>query len=87
MCVGETLEEREGYNRKVVEKQTREGLKGLEARTPKVVIAYEPVWAIGTGKTATNDQANEVIAFIAVLFQICLEKMWQRRYVYNMVEV
>jgi triosephosphate isomerase len=66
MCVGETLEEREkGITEKVVEKQTREGLKGLEAQdAQRVVIAYEPVWAIGTGKTATSDQANEVIAFI-----------------------
>jgi triosephosphate isomerase len=66
MCVGETLEEREqGITERVVEKQTREGLKGLEGQdAQKVVIAYEPVWAIGTGKTATSDQANEVIAFI-----------------------
>jgi triosephosphate isomerase len=66
MCVGETLEEREkGITEKVVEKQTREGLKGLEGQdVQRVVIAYEPVWAIGTGKTATSDQANEVIAFI-----------------------
>lgn len=66
MCVGETLEEREkGITEKVVDKQTREGLKGLEGQdAQRVVIAYEPVWAIGTGKTATSDQANEVIAFI-----------------------
>lgn len=66
VCVGETLEQREqGVTEKVVEKQTREGLAGLSAEdAEKVVIAYEPVWAIGTGRTATSEQANEVISFI-----------------------
>ena len=66
VCVGETLEEREqGVTEKVVEKQTRAALDGLsKENAEKTVIAYEPVWAIGTGKTATSQQANEVIAFI-----------------------
>jgi len=66
VCVGETLEEREqGVTEKVVEKQTRAALAGLsKENAEKTVIAYEPVWAIGTGKTATSQQANEVIAFI-----------------------
>ena len=66
VCVGETLEEREqGVTEKVVEKQTRAALAGLsKENAEKTVIAYEPVWAIGTGKTATSEQANEVIAFI-----------------------
>jgi len=66
VCVGETLEEREqGVTEKVVEKQTRAALDGLsKENAEKTVIAYEPVWAIGTGKTATSEQANEVIAFI-----------------------
>ena len=66
VCVGETLEEREaGQTEVVVERQIRGSLDGLdEARAAGVVIAYEPVWAIGTGKTATPEQAEEVHAFI-----------------------
>ncbi len=64
VCVGELLEEREnGTTEKVLLKQLTDGLKGVEDIT-KVVIAYEPVWAIGTGKTATDGQAQETIAFI-----------------------
>lgn len=71
LCVGETLEEREaGTTQAVVEKQLREGLAGLDAaRLKNVVIAYEPVWAIGTGKTATAEQAQEVHAFIRGLLE------------------
>jgi triosephosphate isomerase len=66
VCIGETLEEREtGKTLKVIEEQLRGGLKGLSsAEMEKVVIAYEPVWAIGTGKTATSEQAQEVHLFI-----------------------
>lgn len=66
VCIGETLEEREtGKTLKVIEEQVRGGLKGLStAEMEKVVIAYEPVWAIGTGKTATSEQAQEVHLFI-----------------------
>ncbi|NLJ41442.1 MAG: triose-phosphate isomerase [Clostridiales bacterium] len=66
MCVGETLEQREqGITEEIVEKQVRAGLNGLNADQAKaVVIAYEPIWAIGTGKTATSQQANEVASFI-----------------------
>jgi len=64
VCVGETLEEREkGVTEDVLSRQIEYGLKGVEDIT-KVVIAYEPVWAIGTGKTATDAQAQETIAFI-----------------------
>lgn len=64
VCVGETLEEREsGVTEKVLDKQLSDGLKGVEDIS-KVVIAYEPVWAIGTGKTATDEQAEETIAYI-----------------------
>ena len=65
-CVGELLEEREaGKTEEVVRRQLREGLKGVaEVDARKVVIAYEPVWAIGTGKTATPEQAEEVHEFI-----------------------
>ncbi len=66
MCVGETLAEREaGKLNEIISRQVTGGLKDLTAEDmKKVVIAYEPVWAIGTGKTATPDQANEVHALI-----------------------
>lgn len=65
-CIGETLEEREGGKTfSVVERQLIEGLKGIdEEMMGKIVIAYEPVWAIGTGKTASPEQAGEVHRFI-----------------------
>jgi triosephosphate isomerase len=66
LCVGETLEERQsGVTEKVVETQTRAGLASVaEAALVKVTIAYEPVWAIGTGKNATPQDADSVHAFI-----------------------
>ena len=66
VCVGETLEEREaGKLNEVIERQMNVGLKDVTAADcAKLVIAYEPVWAIGTGKTATPDQAQEVHALI-----------------------
>jgi len=65
-CIGETLEEREkGRMFDVLARQVSEGLKGLDAVAMSgVVVAYEPVWAIGTGKTATDEQAQEAHAFI-----------------------
>jgi triosephosphate isomerase len=65
-CVGETLEERDGGRvEEVLERQVREGLAGLSAREiSETVLAYEPVWAIGTGRTATPQQAQEAHAFI-----------------------
>ncbi len=65
-CIGETLEEREkGITFKVIETQVRGGLEGLsEAELSNLIIAYEPVWAIGTGKVATPEQAQEVHKFI-----------------------
>ena len=66
LCVGEGLEQREaGKEKDVVEKQIREDLAGLSADdVSKMVIAYEPIWAIGTGKTATPEQANEMCGHI-----------------------
>ncbi len=66
VCVGETLDEREGGRTEaVIEEQVRGSLKGLSARElVECVIAYEPVWAIGTGKTATSQQAQDVHKFI-----------------------
>ncbi len=65
-CVGETLEEREsGITEKVINRQVTEGLKEISANEmDKIIVAYEPVWAIGTGKTATPQQAEDVHAFI-----------------------
>ncbi|OAV71420.1 Triosephosphate isomerase [Bacteroidales bacterium Barb4] len=65
-CIGEVLEEREaGKHFQVVDKQVEASLFELSAEDfAKVVIAYEPVWAIGTGKTATSDQAEEIHAHI-----------------------
>jgi triosephosphate isomerase (TIM) len=66
MCCGETEAEREGQlTESKVEGQVRKGLAGLkEDLVARTVIAYEPIWAIGTGKTATPDDAQETVAFI-----------------------
>ena len=66
LCVGETLEQREqGITAELVAMQTKIALLGVSKNDAKnVIIAYEPVWAIGTGKTATSDQAEEVCAII-----------------------
>ncbi len=75
-CIGETLQEREAEKTfSVIERQIGGGLKGLNDQEMKnVVIAYEPVWAIGTGKTATPEQAEEVHGFI----RSKLEKLYSR---------
>jgi triosephosphate isomerase len=66
ICVGEALAEREaGQTEKILETQVRGSLTGLDkAEMRRTIIAYEPVWAIGTGKTATTIQAQEAHAFI-----------------------
>jgi triosephosphate isomerase len=65
-CIGEILKEREGGKTfSVIERQVEDGLKNLSDKEMKnIVIAYEPIWAIGTGKTATPGQAEEVHRFI-----------------------
>ena len=65
-CIGEVLEEREaGKHFDVVKKQVEESLFGLSSEDfGKLILAYEPVWAIGTGKTASAEQAEEIHAFI-----------------------
>ncbi|HYE83507.1 MAG TPA: triose-phosphate isomerase [Clostridia bacterium] len=70
LCVGETLEQREaGTTFKVIASQVKGCLAGLENRKlDDLIVAYEPVWAIGTGKTATSQDANEVIGFIRKQF-------------------
>jgi triosephosphate isomerase (TIM) len=69
LCIGETLAERESEQTlKVVQTQLEAGLEGVSKElATNVVIAYEPVWAIGTGKVATTEQAQEVHAFIRSL--------------------
>lgn len=63
VCVGETLEQREnGLTKKIITDQTRLALEGLtEEQVANTIIAYEPIWAIGTGKTATSEDANNSI--------------------------
>jgi triosephosphate isomerase len=68
-CLGETLSEREkGITKQIVETQLREGLSNVNDLT-NITIAYEPVWAIGTGKTATPKQAQEVHSFLRDLLE------------------
>lgn len=69
VCVGENLEEREkGEHRAVIEKQVRRCLKGVKKENMgNVIMAYEPIWAIGTGKTAKPEQAQEMHSFIRSL--------------------
>ena len=75
-CIGETLSEREkGKTFSVIERQVEVGLKGFgDKEIENMVVAYEPVWAIGTGKTATPEQAEEVHRFIRGK----LEKLYSR---------
>ena len=76
-CIGETLKEREeGKTFSVIERQVKGGLKGFGDQEMKnMVVAYEPVWAIGTGKTATPEQAEEVHRYIRGK----LEKLYSRQ--------
>ncbi len=76
VCIGETLADREsGATEAVVEKQVREGFVGLTAEEMKgTIVAYEPVWAIGTGKTATAEQAEAVHAFVRNL----VAQLWDK---------
>jgi triosephosphate isomerase len=75
-CIGENLRQREiGNTLKVLEDQLRAGLAGNELKDgTQLVVAYEPVWAIGTGKTATVEQAQEAHAFIRSLLAELYEK-------------
>ena len=70
VCVGETLQEREkNITFQVIERQVKNGLANIPSnKVESLVIAYEPVWAIGTGKTATPQQAEEVQAYIRAIY-------------------
>jgi len=76
LCIGETLTERESEQTfAVLQQQIEEGLDQVTAeQLHNIVLAYEPVWAIGTGKTATKEQAQEVHAFIRGLLTTMYEK-------------
>jgi len=76
LCIGEQLEEREaGTTMQILERQVNKGLAGISSLDPtRLVIAYEPVWAIGTGKTATVTQAQEAHAFVRELLAARFEK-------------
>ncbi len=71
LCIGETLQERESDQMlEILTRQVKGGLAGLSAEAmASVVIAYEPIWAIGTGKTATDEQAQEAHSFVRGLLQ------------------
>ena len=71
MCIGESETERESQETfSVLDRQVQEGLKGFSAdEMETLVVAYEPVWAIGTGKTATADQAQEVHQFLRMILE------------------
>jgi triosephosphate isomerase (TIM) len=81
VCVGETLAEREGgQTQAVLDKQVRGSLAGLsKEQMEETIIAYEPVWAIGTGKTATAPQAQEAHAYIRRLISKLFDETVARR--------
>jgi triosephosphate isomerase len=70
VCFGESLDQREkGITKKIIQEQIEGGLAGISAdQMMGIIVAYEPVWAIGTGKTATPDQAQDVHSFIREMF-------------------
>ncbi len=70
VCIGETLQERnDGRTEEVLTRQVTEGFKDIsEEELSRMIVAYEPVWAIGTGVTATDEQANEAIGYIRGVF-------------------
>ncbi len=81
-CIGETLDEREADKTiDVVERELETGLNGVDLS--KIIIAYEPVWAIGTGKTATPGQAQEVHAFIREKLRKMSDKADEIRILYG----
>ena len=88
VCVGETLEQREsGIAKEFVKNQVQKALAGLSEEQAKMVIAYEPIWAIGTGKSSTAQDANEVCAHIRSVVASNFHRTLQKPYEFNTVEV
>ena len=89
ICVGETDEEREnGKANEIVSNQVEKALEGLsEEQLKEVVIAYEPIWAIGTGKSATSDDANEMCAHVRKTVAKVASQDVAMQHVFNMVVV
>ena len=85
ICVGESLEEREGnLTSDVVRRQTIGALKDIDASEIKnIVLAYEPIWAIGTGKTATSEQANDTIKVI----RDCVAELYGKDIAENVIRI
>lgn len=85
LCIGESLVEREkGKTFKKLEEQLDKDLSGLTPEDiEKIVVAYEPIWAIGTGKTATPDQAQEVHSFISEHLNLICSKKKERMILYG----
>ena len=89
VCCGETLEQREsGITNEFVGGQVQKALAGLtEEQAKQIVIAYEPIWAIGTGKSSTAEDANEVCAHIRSVLHKAFHKKWLTLFVFNMAVV
>ena len=89
VCVGETLEQREqGKQKEIITNQTHLALEGLnEEQLKSVMIAYEPIWAIGTGKTATSEDANNAIKSLEIKLKKTMARMLQKILSYYMVVV
>lgn len=83
LCVGETLEEREkGKAQEVIENQLKKGLNGVaKSQTDRLIVAYEPVWAIGTGKTATPELAQEMHTFIRSVLETLFNATAKKIYI------
>ncbi len=89
VCCGETLEQREsGITNEFVGGQVQKALAGLtEEQVKQIVIAYEPIWAIGTGKSSTAKDANEVCGHIRSSLPKAFHKKWLTQFVFNMAAV